>query len=50
MTKGGKQDRLVLSVHGFYLPVRSVILTDRKIPHELQRFFSDQGIHVSYFQ
>lgn len=48
--EGGAKDRLVLAVWGFYLPNRSLFLTDREIPRDLQRFFAEKGLRVVYFQ
>lgn len=47
--EGIVKDRLVLSVSGFFLPQRSLLLTDRDIPKDLLRFFSDRGLRVVYF-
>jgi hypothetical protein len=46
----GPKDKLVLTVSGFFLPDRSLLLTDRTIPGDLQRFFFEKGLRVIYFQ
>jgi len=46
----GPKDKLVLTVSGFFLPDRSLLLTDRTIPGDFQRFFFDKGLRVVYFQ
>lgn len=48
--EGGQEDKLVLTVSGFFLPTRSLLLTDQIIPKELQRFFFDKGMRVAYFR
>ncbi|MEE8075969.1 MAG: LysM peptidoglycan-binding domain-containing protein [Candidatus Binatia bacterium] len=48
MEKGPK-DKLVLTVSGFFLGDRSLLLTDRTIPEDLQRFFFEKGLRVVYF-
>lgn len=48
MEKGPK-DKLVLTVSGFFLDDRSLLLTDRTIPEDLQRFFFEKGLRVVYF-
>ncbi len=45
----GPKDKLVLTVPGFFLPDRSLLLTDRTIPRDLQRFFFEKGLRVIYF-
>lgn len=47
--EGGAKERLVLTVFGFFLPQRSLLLTDHEIPKDLLRFFSDRGLRVVYF-
>lgn len=44
------KDRLTLGIAGYYLPQRSLLLTDRQIPKELERFFGEQGLRVVRFQ
>jgi len=46
----GPKDKLVLTVSGFFLPDRSLLLTDRTIPRDFQRFFFEKGLRVVYFQ
>jgi len=46
----GPKDRLVLTVPGFFLPTRSMLLTDQTIPRDLHRFFHEKGIRVVYFR
>lgn len=48
--EGGPKDRLVLTVPGFFLPTRSMLLTDQTIPRDLYRFFHEKGIRVVYFR
>jgi hypothetical protein len=48
MEKGPK-DKLVLTISGFFLGDRSLLLTDRTIPEDLQRFFFEKGLRVVYF-
>jgi hypothetical protein len=50
VVKGGPKDKLVLTVPGFFLSDRSLLLTDRTIPGDLQRFFFVKGLRVIYFQ
>ncbi|MFQ5916896.1 MAG: hypothetical protein ACE5I0_03695 [Candidatus Binatia bacterium] len=45
----GPRDKLVLTVYGFFLANRSLLLTDRSIPGDLQRFFFEKGLRVIYF-
>jgi len=47
---GGARDKLVLTVAGFFLPSRSLLVTDRDIPKDLRRFFADKGLRVVQFQ
>lgn len=49
LTDGAAKDKLVVSVSGFYLPGRSMLITDREIPKDLQRFFADKRVRVVYF-
>jgi hypothetical protein len=44
------KDKLTLGVSGYYLPHRSLLLTDRQIPKELERFFGEKGLRVVRFQ
>ena len=44
------KDKLTLGVSGYYLPQRSLLLTDRQIPKELERFFGEKGLRVVRFQ
>jgi len=48
-TEGGARDKMVLSVSGFFLANRSLLLTDREIPKGLQRFFAEKGLRVVHF-
>jgi hypothetical protein len=43
-------DKLVFTVLGFYLPDRSLLLTDQQIPEDLQTFFYEQGLQLISFQ
>lgn len=45
----GAKDKLTLAVPGYYLPQRSLLLTDREIPKELERFFGEKGVRVVRF-
>ncbi|HEY2989976.1 MAG TPA: LysM peptidoglycan-binding domain-containing protein [Candidatus Binatia bacterium] len=44
------KDKLTVGVSGYYLPQRSLLLTDREIPKELERFFGEKGLRVVRFQ
>lgn len=46
----GPKDKLTLAISGYYLTKRSLLLTDREIPKELERFFSDKGMRVVRFR
>jgi len=46
----GPKDKLALAISGYYLPQRSLLLTDREIPKELERFFFDKGMRVVRFR
>ncbi len=46
---GPGPNRLAITLSGFYLPDRSLLITDGKIPQPLQRFFLDKGLRVAYF-
>jgi hypothetical protein len=48
--EGSAQDRLTISTWGFHVPKRSLFITDRKIPAALNRFFSEKGLEIVYFQ
>ena len=48
--RGSAQDRLVVTAWGFFLPNRSLFVTDREIPPSLHRFFFDKGLEIVYFQ
>ncbi len=48
--EGKVRDKLVLAVSGFFLPNRSLLLTDREVPNELERFFSEKAIRVVHFK
>lgn len=49
-TEGGAKDKLVLTIPGFFVPERSLLLTDREIPKDLEPFFAEKGIKVAYFR
>ena len=49
-TESGAKDKVVLTVAGFFLPNRSLLITDREIPRELQPFFGEKGLRVIYFR
>jgi LysM repeat protein len=44
------KDKLTLGVPGFYSPRRSLLITDREIPKELERFFAEKNLRVVRFQ
>ncbi len=44
------KDKLALAISGYYLPQRSLLLTDKEIPKELERFFGEKGLRVVRFQ
>jgi len=44
------KDKLTVGVSGYYLPQRALLLTDRQIPKELERFFGEKGLRVVRFQ
>lgn len=46
----GPKDKLTLAISGYYLQKRSLLLTDREIPKELERFFFDKGMRVVRFR
>jgi hypothetical protein len=48
--RGRSSDRLVVNIAGFFLPHRSLFITDRKIPEDLKGLFSEKGMKVAYFQ
>ncbi len=43
------KDKLTLAVSGYYLPERSLLITDREIPKDLERFFGEKGMRVVKF-
>jgi hypothetical protein len=47
---GSAQERLTVSAWGFHVPKRSLFITDRQIPNALNRFFSEKGLEIVYFQ
>lgn len=47
---GSAQDRLTVTAWGFHVPRRSLFITDRQIPTALNRFFSEKGLEIVYFQ
>jgi LysM repeat protein len=44
------KDKLTLGVPGFYVAQKSLLLTDRQIPKELERFFAEKNLRVVRFQ
>lgn len=48
-TGGGSNDKVVLTVPGFLVADRSLFITDREIPKELEGFFAEKGLQVVYF-
>jgi hypothetical protein len=49
-TEGGAKDKVVLTVSGFFLPNRSLLLTDREVPKDLRGFFAQKGLRLVRFQ
>jgi hypothetical protein len=47
---GRLKESLVLTVRGFLLRNRSLLVTDRAIPRDVERFLLNQGIKIAYFQ
>jgi hypothetical protein len=47
---GIMRDRLTVITSGFLLPKKSILMTDRDIPEEFQRFFFEKGWEIVYFQ
>jgi hypothetical protein len=45
----GNKERVNITTAGFWLPNRSIFLTDRQIPPSLHRFFFEKGIDLVYF-
>ncbi|HEY6201375.1 MAG TPA: LysM domain-containing protein [Candidatus Binatia bacterium] len=43
------KEKLTLAVSGYYLPERSLLITDRDIPKDLERFFAEKGMRVVKF-
>jgi len=43
------KERLTLAVSGYYLPERSLLITDRDIPKDLEPFFAEKGMRVVKF-
>ena len=43
------KDKLALTVSGYYLPQRLLLITDREIPVDLERFFGEKGLRVVKF-
>ncbi|HTM07680.1 MAG TPA: hypothetical protein VL754_04760 [Verrucomicrobiae bacterium] len=43
------KDKLMLTISGYYLPQRLLLLTDRDIPTDLERFFGEKGMRVVKF-
>ncbi|MBI2358554.1 MAG: hypothetical protein HYV04_06555 [Deltaproteobacteria bacterium] len=48
-TGGGSKDKVVITVPGFLLADRSLLITDREIPRELEPFFAEKALKVVYF-
>ncbi len=48
--ENGVKDKFVLAVSGFLLSNRSLFLTDREIPKDLNQFFAKKGLRVVYFR
>ena len=49
-TEGAAREKMIVSVSGFYLVNRSLLLTDREVPKGIQRFFAEKGLRVVRFQ
>jgi LysM repeat protein len=48
--EGAARDKMVVSVGGFLLPSRSLLLTDREVPKGVQGLFAEKGLRVVRFQ
>jgi hypothetical protein len=48
-SEGAAKEKVVVTVAGFFLPQRSLLVTDREIPKGLERFFADRGVSVVRF-
>lgn len=46
---GAAQEKVVLTVPGFYLAGRSLLITDRDIPKQIEPFFAEKGLKIVYF-
>jgi hypothetical protein len=46
---GASQEKVVLTVAGFYLAERSLLITDRDIPKQIEPFFAEKGLKIVYF-
>ena len=49
-SEGAAREKMVISVAGFFLANRSLLLTDREVPKGVQRFFAEKGLRVVRFQ
>lgn len=49
-TEGASREKMVVSVAGFFLANRSLLLTDREVPKGVQRFFAEKGLRIVRFQ
>jgi hypothetical protein len=43
------KEKLTLTISGYYLPQRLLLITDRDIPTDLERFFGEKGLRVVRF-
>lgn len=48
--EGAARDKMVVRVPGFLLASRSLLLTEREIPKEVQRVFAEKGLRIVHFQ
>lgn len=45
----GAKDKMAVTVSGFLLTNRSLLLTDREVPKDFHRFFSEKGLRLVHF-
>lgn len=48
--EGAARDKMVLTVAGFLLANRSLLLTDREVPKDVQGIFAEKGLRLVQFQ
>lgn len=49
-TSGARNDKVQLAFSGYFLPKRSLFLTDQEVPEGLQNFFFDKNLQIVYFR